>query len=133
MVGILSGMLGGTPYKYLGDWTARVAAGELPATQPERPSGLERNIVATVRDWADEKSYLHDLSSTDRRDPTVNGYGRIFGAPELSTDNFPILDPVNNTSTTFFAPARDADTPTTNSTPPVQPSPYWGNEAIVDS
>ena len=133
MVGILSGMLGGTPYGYLGEWTERVAAGETPATTPPRPQGLERNIVATVRDWADEKSYLHDLISTDRRDPTVNGYGLIYGAPELSTDNFPILDPVENTAVTFTAPVRDADTPTTNSTAPVQPSPYWDNESIWDS
>jgi streptogramin lyase len=133
MVGILSGTLGGTPYRYLGDWTDRVAAGELPATKPARPHGLERNIVATVRDWADEKSYLHDQISTDRRTPTVNAYGKLYGAPELSTDNFPILDPVQNTSTTFHAPVRDADTPTTHSTPPVQPSAYWGDEAIWDS
>jgi hypothetical protein len=133
MVRTLSGTLGGTPYQYLGDWTERVAAGEVPATQPARPSGIERNIVATVRDWADEKSYLHDLISTDRRDPTVNGYGLIYGAPELSTDNFPILDPETNTATTFLAPVRDSDTPTTNSTPPVQASPYWGDEAIWDS
>ena len=133
MVGILSGMLGGTPYEYLGDWTERVAAGETPASRPPRPTGIERNIVATVRDWADEKSYLHDLISTDRRYPTVNGYGKLYGAPELSTDNFPILDPAENTATTFFAPVRDADTPTTNSTPAVQPSPYWGDEAIWDS
>ena len=79
----------------------RIEDGELPTFIPERPQGLERNIVATVRDWADEKAYLHDLSSTDRRDPTVNGYGKIYGSPELSTDNFPILDPVNNTTTTL--------------------------------
>lgn len=133
MVRVLSGMLGGTPYEYLGDWTERVAAGELPATAPARPSGIERNIVATVRDWANEKVYMHDLISTDRRYPTVNGYGRIYGAPELSTDDFPILDPVANTSTTFHAPVRDADTPTTHDDPVVAPSPYWGDEAIWDS
>jgi hypothetical protein len=133
MVGTLSGQLQGIPFKYLGDWVDRVAAGELPATQPERPHGLERNVVATVRDWSDGKAYLHDLSSTDQRDPTVNGYGLIYGAPELSTDEFPILDPVNNTATTFHYPVRDADTPTTQETPPVQPSAYWGDEAIWDS
>jgi hypothetical protein len=70
----------------------------LPRTRPERPRGLERNVVVTVRDWSNEKVYMHDLSSTDRRDPTVNGYGKIYGAPELSTDDFPILDPVANES-----------------------------------
>ena len=133
MTGILAGMLGGTPFEYLGDWTERVAAGEAPSTTPQRPTGLERNIVATVRDWSTESAYMHDLISTDRRYPTVNGYGKIYGAPELSTDDFPILDPAANTATSFHAPVRDADTPTTNDDPVVAPSPYWGDEAIWDS
>ena len=161
----LAGDMRGVPFKYLADWTDRIEAGELPTFIPERPQGLERNIVATVRDWGDDKSYLHDLISTDRRDPTVNPYGNIFGAPghahpahrarmpaaapgrrvpeplygnifgapELSTDFFPILDPVTNTDTTFFAPVRDEDTPTTNSDPIGAPSAYWGSERIWDS
>ena len=127
----LAGDLQGIPFKYLADWTDRIAAGELPTFIPERPQGLERNIVATVRDWSDPKAYLHDLSSTDRRDPTVNGHGPIYGSPELSTDNFPILDPTNNTATTFLAPVRDPDTPFEGDV--VQPSPYWGNERIWTS
>ena len=79
----LAGDMRGVPFKYLADWTDRIEAGELPTFIPERPQGLERNIVATVRDWGDDKSYLHDLISTDRRDPTVNPYGNIFGAPGL--------------------------------------------------
>jgi hypothetical protein len=133
MTSIAAGMLAGVPFKYLGDWTERVADGELPASAPPRPSGLERNIVATVRDWATEKSYMHDLSSTDRRYPTVNSDGLIYGAPELSTDDFPILNPVHNTSTSFHAPVRDANTPTTHADPVVAPSAYWGDEAIWDS
>ena len=133
MIEPLAGRLSGVPFKYLADWTDRVAAGELPSYVPERPQGIERNIVATVRDWGDPKSYLHDLISTDRRDPTVNAHGKIFGAPELSTDNFPILDPMANTDTTFLAPVRDPDTPTTYSDPIGAPSAYWGDERIWDS
>src|SRR5262249_28171631 len=55
----------------LADWTDRIKAGELPSGTPERPKGVERNIVVTVRDWSDPKSYLHDLITTDRRKPTV--------------------------------------------------------------
>ena len=124
----------GLPYKYLGEWTERVAAGEIPAVQPERPSGIERNVVATVRDWSKPTGYMHDLSGTDRRNPTVNGYGPLYGAPELSTDDFPILDPVANTATTFFAPVRDDDTPdATQYAPMGAPSPYWGADPIWDS
>ena len=132
MFGLASSM-GGLPVKYLADWTDRVAAGELPAHTPQRPSGVERNVVATVRDWSSPQFYMHDLSGTDRRDPTVNGYGRLYGAPELSTDEMPILDPVANEAEVFRLPVRDQDTPTTNSVPPLAPSPYWGEERIWDS
>jgi hypothetical protein len=125
--------LGGVPPKYFGDWTDRIAKGELPHAKPDRPKGVERNIVATVRDWSTDKAYMHDLSGTDRRNPTVNPYGALYGAPELSTDEFPILDPRTNTATFHKAPVQDPNTPTTKSTPPLQPSPYWGTEAIWDS
>jgi len=127
------GQLGGVPYKYLGEWTDRIAAGELPASRPERPSGLERNVVVTVRDWSKPTGYMHDLSGTDRRNPTVNGYGPLYGAPELSTDEFPILDPVNNVATHFNASVRDTDTPSARDIAVIQPSPYWGSEPIWDS
>ncbi|MBL4820746.1 MAG: carboxypeptidase regulatory-like domain-containing protein [Gammaproteobacteria bacterium] len=129
----LTGQMASIPFKYLADWTERVAAGEIPTTKPERPSGLERNVVVTVRDWSNPKAYMHDLSGTDRRDPTVNAYGPLYGAPELSTDEFPILDPQSNTATVFNAPVRDADTPNTADTPPNAPSPYWGDETIWNS
>jgi hypothetical protein len=128
-----AGQLQGLPYKYMSEWTDRIAAGELPATQPQRPSGAERNVVVTVRDWSNPKAYLHDLSGTDRRNPTVNGYGKLYGAPELSSDDMPILDPVANTAAVFRVPVRDADTPTTNDDPVVADSVYWGDEAIWDS
>ena len=133
MLRIAAQQLQGLPIKYLAEWTDRIAAGELPAHVPERPSGLERNIVATVRDWSSPRFYMHDLSGTDRRKPTVNGYGLLFGAPELSTDEMPILDPVTNTTTVFNLPVRDEDTPTTNDAAVVGPSPYWGDEKIWDS
>ena len=133
MASQVTGRLAGLPLKYLADWTDRVADGALPSTRPERPTGIERNVVATVRDWASPTVYMHDLTSTDRRDPTVNAYGRIYGAPELSTDDFPILDPAANTDTSFHAPVRDADTPTTASAPVVESSPYWGDEILWDS
>ena len=77
-----------------GDWTDRIAKGELPFAKPERPKGLERNVVLTLWDWGSATSYLHDEISTDRRQPTINAYGKIYGSPEFSTDNFPVLDPV---------------------------------------
>ena len=78
-----------------GDWTDRVARGELPFAKPARPTGTERNFVVTMWDWADPKAYLHDQVSTDRRNPTVNSNGPIYGALELSADYLPVLDPRN--------------------------------------
>jgi len=64
----------------LAEWTDRIKAGELPSGTPARHRGVERKDVVTVRDWSDPRHYLHDLIATDRRDPTVNGYGRVDGA-----------------------------------------------------
>jgi hypothetical protein len=74
----------------LGDWTNRIAAGETPPVPP-RPQGVERNVVITQWDWADPKSYLHDEVSTDRRNPTLNPNGLIYGSLELSADYLPVL------------------------------------------
>jgi len=125
--------LHGLPIKYMAAWTDRIAAGELPAHAPQRPTGVERNVVATVRDWSSPQYYMHDLSGTDRRNPTVNAYGPLYGAPELSTDSMPILDPVANTASVFIAPVRDEDTPSETDRQVVAPSPYWGEEQIWDS
>ena len=74
------------------DWTDRIVKGEVPPAPP-RPQGLERNVVITQWYWADPKVYMHDQVSTDRRRPTVNANGPIYGAPELSADYIPVLDP----------------------------------------
>src|SRR5215467_13078625 len=91
MIQVGAGDLGGAAFKYLGDWTERVAKGELPKNKPPRPQGAERNIVITLRDWMNDKQYLHDLIASDRRYPTVNANGPLYGAPEYSSDFMPIL------------------------------------------
>src|SRR6204780_3826858 len=63
MVNPIAGTLGSVPLQYFGDWTDRVANGELPHAKPERPQGVERNLVVTTWDWGNEKQYLHDLIS----------------------------------------------------------------------
>ena len=103
--------LGDMSFANYGDWTDRIAKGELPFAKPSRPQGVERNIVVTLRDWMNEKQYLHDLIASDRRFPTVNAYGPLYGSPEYSSDMLPILDPVKNVATTFAAPVRDPNMP----------------------
>jgi hypothetical protein len=139
MVNPLAGYLGGVPFRHFGDWTDRIANGELPHSKPPRPQGVERNIVVTSWEWADPKTYLHDLIASDRRDPTVNANGPLFGSPEYATDLLPILDPNTHTVRLFKAPVRDADTPEALGPghaaieKPMQPSPYWGEEKLWNS
>jgi hypothetical protein len=114
-----------------GDWTSRIQGGELPAQAPPRPQGMERNVVITQWDWADPKAYLHDEISTDKRNPSVNANGLIYGSPEESRDYLPVLDPVHNTISQVKVPYRDPDTP--GQPKPVAESPIWGDEAIWDS
>ena len=114
------------------DWTDRIAAGELPFDRPARPQGIERNLVLTLWDWTRPGAYMHDLISTDRRKPSVNANGKLYGAPENSTDYWPVLDPVHHTATEVKHPVRDANTPS-HRTDPMAPSPYWGADPIWDS
>jgi hypothetical protein len=118
--------------KLFADWTDRIAAGELPASKPTRPEGVERNVVITLWDWAGPKDYLHDEISTDKRNPTVNANGMIYGATEESTDLFPVLDPVSHKATQVKMRVRDPKTPSSKDNA-MAPSPYWGDEIIWDS
>ena len=113
------------------DWTDRIAAGEVPPAPP-RPQGVERNVVITQYNWGDEKTYLHDEVSTDRRNPTANAYGLIYGSPELSTERLPVLDPVKGTTTTVAVGPPDPKLPRAAG-PPLKSSPYFGDEAIWTS
>ena len=111
MTNQLAGNFGGAPFEYYGDWTDRIAKGELPKSKPPRPQGVERNIVVSSWEWGTEKQYLHDLISSDRRNPTVNAYGPLYGSPEYATDNMPILDPKTSKVTFFKMPVQDPSMP----------------------
>jgi len=130
--------MGGAPLRYLADWTDRIAKGELPHSKPERPQGVERNIVVTTWDWLNDKKYLHDLIASDRRYPTVNSYGPVYGSTEYSTDIIPVLDPMKNSASTIVALVRDGIPEALGpgnaaSDKLMQPSPYWGTEKIWDT
>jgi hypothetical protein len=118
-------------FQILGDWTDRIAKGELPFARPERPKGLERNMVVTMWDWSTPKHYLHDAVSSDKRNPRVNANGKIYGSPEESTDNVPVLDPVRHVASVIRHPYRDPKTPSSTDLPRGN-SAYWGMEPIWD-
>jgi len=115
------------------DWSDRIAHGEQPTAAPSRPQGLERNVVVTLWDWADPKVYLHDAIASDKRNPTVNANGPIYGALEESGDYLTVLDPARNSTSRVNLRPRDPQTPTSFTTKPAAPSPYWGDEAIWNS
>src|SRR5256885_8438360 len=48
----------GRQLSLLGQWTDRVAKGELPKSDPTRPTGIERNIVVTEWNWNTPKAYV---------------------------------------------------------------------------
>jgi hypothetical protein len=139
MTNRIAGQFGGVPYKYFGDWTDRIAKGELPKAKPPRPAGEERNIVVTSWEWSKPDKYLHDLISSDRRYPSVNANGPLYGSPEYSTDNMPILDPKTNKVSFFKMPVRDAQMPVSlgpghaGAVKPTADSPYWGGEVLWDT
>jgi hypothetical protein len=139
MTNRIAGQLGGVPYKYFGEWTDSIAKGALPKHKPPRPSGIERNVVVTAWEWSTPDKYLHDLISSDRRKPTVNAYGKLYGAPEYSTDMMPILDPKTHAVTYFKMPVADPNMPVSlgpghaGAIKPTQPSAYWGDKILWDT
>ena len=60
------------------DWTDRIRTGELPPVPP-RPQGVERNVVLSMWGWGHARGMVHDEVSTDKRNPTLNANGPIYG------------------------------------------------------
>ncbi|HTV26650.1 MAG TPA: carboxypeptidase regulatory-like domain-containing protein [Xanthobacteraceae bacterium] len=138
MINPIAGKFNSVPLKYFGDWTDRIAKGELPSVKPERPQGIERNVVVTTWDWSNDKQYLHDLISSDKRDPTVNAGGKLYGSPEYATDHLPVLDPKTGV-VTYITPPEGADVPEAFGpghaaiAKPMAASAYWGLEQVWDT
>ena len=123
------GPVGRKALNVFANWSDRIEKGELPPVPP-RPQGQERNIVVTQWEWSTEKTFVHDAISTDRRNPTVNGYGVVLGVEELSGDWLTILDPVKNTSRRIPVPVHDDKLPYAWAQDMPEPSPFWGDEII---
>jgi hypothetical protein len=115
-----------------GDWTDRIAAGEFPQEAPPRPQGIERNVVITQWDWEGEREYFHDLISSDKRNPSVNANGPVFGVTEQASDNLHVLDPMRNATKRIVTPTLDPKLqPGVEKV--VAPSPYWGDEVYWET
>ena len=116
------------------DWSDRIAAGEVPPAPP-RPEGVERNLVLTMWEWGGETSYIHDEITTDKRDPTVNANGLLYGV-SITHDTLVITDPAGHQSMELNIPLREPDgmVPSFFPTEPgFEPSPSWGDEVIFNA
>jgi hypothetical protein len=82
--------------KTLADWATRIKAGEVPAAPP-RPNGIERNFVVSQWDWANKDSFIHDVISTDKRNPLLYPKGKVYGADRTGGGVVWALDPLRNT------------------------------------
>jgi hypothetical protein len=114
-----------------GDWTDRIAKGELPP-EPPRPQGVERNLVLTVWDYSIPTGFPHDTTTTSRRNPNLNAYGPIY-SPDWSSGALSALDPSTNEKYMLNVPLpNEADRKQLKSfSGEVEefPSTYWGDES----
>jgi hypothetical protein len=115
-----------------GDWSTRIAAGEVPPAPP-RPQGIERNFVVTLWEVDTDKSFVHDIVSTDERNPTANAYGTVYAADWNGGDIW-ALDLKKNAQTRVVVPVRnEADRKFMRPAMPqnmLAASPYWGEQLI---
>jgi hypothetical protein len=112
--------------KTFADWTDRIAAGAVPPAPP-RPEGMERNVVLTLWEWGKEATFAHDELSTDKRNPTANAYGPVYG-PDWGNDDFLTLDVTNHSTTAVRIPVIEDGVPPGKAQAMPKPSPYWGEE-----
>ena len=134
MAGVLNRFGADRGLDMFADWSDRIAAGEVPAAPP-RPRGVERNLVLTMWDWGGDTSYVHDEITTDKRDPTVNGNGLVYGV-SITNDKLIITDVARHQSTELDVPLREPRemVPSMFPTEPgFEPSPAWGEEIIFDA
>ena len=140
MTNRIAGQLGGVPYKYFGDWTDRVAKGELPKNKPQRPSGVERN------------HRRHDLGLVDARQvparPDLVGSAQADGQrrrPAVTarrsirptTCRSSIRRPTRCRSSRCRWPIRSMPVSLgpghAGAIKPTAPSAYWGDEVLWDT
>lgn len=134
--GLMSATLGrfGTEHviEHYADWTDRINAGEVPP-MPPRPQGLERNVVLTMWEWGGATGYIHDEVATDKRDPSVNANGPIYGVG-FANDKLVWVDPATNEVRDIVIPVRDVpgegDFRSYIDQDNLEPSIYWEDELI---
>ena len=93
--------------KMFADWSSDIETGAVPHEKPPRPDGVEQNIVITLWDWADGH-FIHDEATSDKRDPTVNAGGPVYGVDTLQ-GYLAILDPNTHENKLVTVPGFETD------------------------
>jgi hypothetical protein len=78
-------------------------------------------------DWGGPATFAHDELTTDKRNPTANPYGPIYGV-DWGNDGFLIVDPLEHTATEMRIPVLDPNVPPGKAQSMPVPSPYWGDK-----
>jgi hypothetical protein len=120
------------PYalKMFSDWTDRIAKGETPKVKPQRPKGIERNVVITQWDWGTDHSFMHDQVSTSKNNPSLNGGGKVW-AVSAGHGTLVMLDPKTSETSEIEIPTRqDRAQIGSRFPPPNPPSLWWGDARL---
>jgi hypothetical protein len=113
--------------KMFSSWTDRIAAGETPKVKPQRPTGIERNVVITQWDWGTDHSFMHDQVSTSKQKPTLNGGGKVW-AVSAGHGTLVMLDPKTSETSEIEIPTRmERSVIGSRFPPPNPPSLWWGD------
>ncbi len=115
------------------DWTDRIAAGELPFAKPQRPQGIERNVVVTLWDWAARPAICMTWSRPTGAIRASTPTARCTARPRIRTDFVPVLDPMTNTASEVLHPVRDPEHAVVEDRTRWRRRPYWGPDPIWDS
>ncbi len=134
--GMMGGMLGrfgrARAVDMYADWTDRIMSGEVPEAPP-RPDGHEQNVVLTMWEWGGDTAYIHDEVASDKRDPTVNAGGPVYGV-EFANDKLVWVDPASHDAHAVQLPVREVpgegDFESYIAEDMPNPSLYWGDERI---
>ena len=78
-------------------------------------------------DWGGPATFAHDELTTDKRNPTANAYGPIYGV-DWGNDGFLIVDPLEHTAEEIRIPVLDPKVPPGKPQKMPVPSPYWGDK-----
>ena len=115
------------------DWTDRIAAGEYPREAPPRPQGVERNIVVTQWDWADQRAVLPRRGGQRQAEPDGQRQRPGVRRPREQLGPDEHLRPGAQRRHAGHHSRRSIRSCSQERPRSARPSPYWGEELYWSS